>query len=61
MNGKQVIKQLESRGWSMVRVKGSHHMMQKDGKTVPIPIHGSTDIGSGLLAKIERQTGVKLQ
>jgi predicted RNA binding protein YcfA (HicA-like mRNA interferase family) len=61
MNGKQVIKKLESHGWRLVRVKGSHHMMEKEGRTVPIPVHGSTDIGSGLLAKIERQTGVKLQ
>jgi len=28
---------------------------------VPIPVHGATDIGKGLLAEIERQTGVKLK
>jgi predicted RNA binding protein YcfA (HicA-like mRNA interferase family) len=35
--------------------------MQKNGKVVPIPIHGSEEIGKGLLAEIERQTGVKLK
>jgi predicted RNA binding protein YcfA (HicA-like mRNA interferase family) len=61
MNGRQIIKKLESEGWTLVRVKGSHHLMQKGGKTVPVPVHGSIDIGAGLLAKIERQTGVRLQ
>jgi predicted RNA binding protein YcfA (HicA-like mRNA interferase family) len=36
-------------------------MMKKNGKVIPIPVHGSKDIGSGLLSDIERQTGVKLK
>ncbi len=35
--------------------------MEKDGLTVPIPVHGTADIGKGLLAAIERQTGVELK
>jgi predicted RNA binding protein YcfA (HicA-like mRNA interferase family) len=35
--------------------------MEKDGKTIPIPVHGSKEIGKGLLAEIERQTGVKFK
>lgn len=61
MNGKQIIKLLESAGWRVVRVRGSHHMLQKNAKTVPVPIHGTKDIGQDLLAKIEKQTGVKLR
>lgn len=60
MNGKQVIKALERDGWAQTRVNGSHHMMRKGGMTVPIPVHGSRDLGMGLLKKIEKQTGVKL-
>ena len=60
MNGKQVIKQLEHNGWVQARVNGSHHMMKKDGITVPVPIHGARDLGIGLVKKIEQQTGVKL-
>lgn len=45
----------------MKRVSGSHHIMGKDGKIVPIPVHGSTDLGKGLIAKIEKQTGVKMK
>ena len=34
--------------------------MQKNGKGIPVPVHGNKDIGKGLIAKIERDTGVKL-
>ena len=59
MNGKQVIKILETHGWTQTRVNGSHHMLKKGGVTVPIPVYGAQDLGMGLLKKIEKQTGVK--
>jgi predicted RNA binding protein YcfA (HicA-like mRNA interferase family) len=43
------------------RVHGSHHIMVKDGKAVPVPVHGKRDVGAGLLAAIQRQSGVKLK
>jgi predicted RNA binding protein YcfA (HicA-like mRNA interferase family) len=61
MNGNEIIKKLMAAGWDLKRIKGSHHMMKKDGRIVPIPVHGSSDIGKGLLADIERQTGIKLK
>ena len=59
MNGKQVLKQLKAAGWIVVRIKGSHHMVHKDGQMCPIPVYGTSDIASGTLAKIARITGVK--
>ena len=59
MNGKQVLKQLKAAGWIVVRIKVSHHMVHKDGQMCPIPVHGTSDIASGTLAKIARITGVK--
>jgi predicted RNA binding protein YcfA (HicA-like mRNA interferase family) len=61
MNGKQVIKLLEQQGWVLIRTGGSHHVLKKNGKTVPVPVHGTDDLGKGLIATIERQTGVKLK
>ncbi|MBK8534172.1 MAG: type II toxin-antitoxin system HicA family toxin [Candidatus Competibacteraceae bacterium] len=55
-----VIKILERHGWTQTRVNGSHHMLKKDSITIPVPVHGSQDLGIGLLKKIETQTGVKL-
>lgn len=61
MNGKQLIARLKEAGWKLKRARGGHYPMEKHGVTVPVPVHGATDIGKGLLADIERQTGVKLK
>lgn len=61
MNGKAVIAKLKAAGWSLDRVHGSHHILAKDGKPVPVPVHGARGLGAGLLAAIARQTGVKLK
>jgi len=60
MSGKETIRKLKANGWSVIRVRGSHHVVSKDGKSVPIPVHGSKDLGKGIIAEIERETGVKL-
>ena len=63
MNGKQVIALLKQAGWRLARIEGSHHIMEKTGalRPVPVPVHGTKDIGSGLLANIQRQSGVTLK
>ena len=61
MTGKEIIKQLEKYGWEVLRVSGSHHRMGKGNLRTTVPIHGNRDVGKGLLAEIERQTGVKLK
>jgi predicted RNA binding protein YcfA (HicA-like mRNA interferase family) len=61
VTGKEVIARLKAAGWALDRIHGSHHILTKDGQAVPIPVHGSRDLGAGLLAAIQRQTGVKLK
>ena len=61
MNGKDIISKLKAEGWQLDRINGSHHILVKDGKAVPVPVHGGRDIGAGLIAAITRQTGVKLK
>ena len=61
VTGKEVIAKLKAAGWSLDRVHGSHHILTKDAKAVPVPVHGSRDLGAGLLAAIQRQSGVKLK
>jgi len=61
MNGKDVIKILKNNGWTHTSTRGSHYKMEKEGfRSVPIPVHGSKELGVGLLKAIEKQTGVKL-
>jgi predicted RNA binding protein YcfA (HicA-like mRNA interferase family) len=61
MNGKDVIAKLKADGWTLARINGSHHIFSKDGKAVPIPVHGTRDLGPGLIAAIQRQSNVKLK
>lgn len=61
MNGKEIIKKLKAAEWKLDRIHGSHHIMVKEGRAVPVPVHGTSDVGPGLIAAIERQTGVKLK
>jgi predicted RNA binding protein YcfA (HicA-like mRNA interferase family) len=59
VNGKQVIARLKAHGWTLGRTHGSHHILVKGDKAVPV--HRARDLGAGLLAAIQRQTGVKLK
>jgi predicted RNA binding protein YcfA (HicA-like mRNA interferase family) len=63
MNGKQVIAKLKAAGWVLERINGSHHIMVKEGapRCIPVPVHGGKDIGAGLLAELQRKSGVKLK
>ncbi len=61
MNGKDIIKKLQADGWHLDRINGSHHIMVKGGLAVPVPVHGSRDVGVGLVTVIARQSGVKLK
>ena len=61
MTGKEVIKILTGHGWEVLRINGSHHRMGKGASRTTIPVHGSQDLGRGLLSAIEKQTGVKLK
>ncbi len=61
MNGNEVIRKLQAAGWTLARINGSHHVMVKGGLAVPVPVHGHRDLGKGLVASIQRDTGVKLK
>lgn len=61
MTGKEVIKILKQNGWEVLRVNGSHHRLGKDSLRATVPVHGSRDLGKGLVSAIEKQTGVKLK
>lgn len=53
LNGKELIRILKSKGFKVVRIKGSHHILKdSSGKVTVIPVHSNEIIGPGLLAKI---------
>ena len=40
MKDKDLLKLFIQNGWKVVRINGSHHVLQKDKQTEVIPIHG---------------------
>lgn len=39
MKDTELIRLLKSQGWNTIRIKGSHHVMQKDNMIEVIPVH----------------------
>ena len=55
VNSAQLIRALERAGFEAVRQRGSHRRFRHpDGRMVTVPVHGSSDVGRGLLRKILR-------
>ena len=46
-------------GWRIVRISGSHIVYEKFNHRIPVPFHGSKEIGKGLLMKIKKQMNLK--
>lgn len=61
MNGYEVIKILKQHGWEVLRVNGSHCRLGKGALRITVPVHGNRDLGRGLIATIEKQSGVNLK
>jgi len=45
-------------GWSLVHVRGSHHVFKKDGKKTSVPVHGNELLKIGTLFGILSDIGV---
>ena len=52
---------LKKNGWTLTRIRGSHHIFTKDGHvTVPVPVHGNGNRDLGVFAKrLLSQAGIK--
>ncbi|RLG26097.1 hypothetical protein DRN85_01115 [Methanosarcinales archaeon] len=56
IEGRELVKFLESVGFGVTRTKGSHvRLRSKDGRVTTVPVHGNKDIPKGLLRKIIRE------
>jgi predicted RNA binding protein YcfA (HicA-like mRNA interferase family) len=53
-SGKEVCRLLEQQGWSLKRVKGSHHIYAKSGERmiITVPVHANQSLKPGLLRAI---------
>jgi len=62
MNSADIIRALKNDGWTVARVKGSHHHFSHPTKTgvVTVP-HPKKDLPIGTVRSIERQAGIRLR
>ncbi len=51
LTGREVIRAFERAGFSLVRIRGSHHILRKEGcpYAISIPVHGGKPVSKGLL------------
>lgn len=55
ITGSELIKALFKVGFSISRIKGSHHRIEHpDGRKTTVPVHGKETLGPGILLKILR-------
>jgi predicted RNA binding protein YcfA (HicA-like mRNA interferase family) len=56
VSGRNFARVVELRGWTLLRINGSHHIYGKTGSTVrlSIPIHGNKALKKGLLRHLAK-------
>ena len=59
MKSSELHRRIIKNGWTHIRTSGSHYLYEKDGRTYPVPFHGSKEIGKGLEKKIIREMQLK--
>jgi predicted RNA binding protein YcfA (HicA-like mRNA interferase family) len=59
VNGKDFVKLLRKHDWILDRIKGSHHIMRKNGISISVPVHKNEDLKPGILNSLKKQAGVE--
>lgn len=61
VSGKEFCKLLESQGWMLKRVNGSHHIYSKTGETrrISVPVHGGKALKRGLMRHLLKIAGIE--
>ena len=56
ISGREFARTIERRGWTLLRVSGSHHIYGKSGSVVrlSVPIHGNKPLKTGLLRHLAK-------
>jgi len=53
-----LIKYLSKRGFNVVHVNGSHHVLKSNNRFTTVPFHRGQQIGRGLLLAILEEAGI---
>lgn len=55
MKSSEFHRKVRKNGWRFLRAQGSHFIYLKDGRTYPVPYHGSREMGESLRKKIIKE------
>ena len=60
VSGKRFCRLLESKGWNLKRISGSHHIYAKAGNLarISVPVHGNTPLKIGLQRHLMKIAGI---
>jgi predicted RNA binding protein YcfA (HicA-like mRNA interferase family) len=59
VSGKEMCRLLERKGWTLNRIKGSHHIYKRQGhKTIAVPVHGNKTLKPGLQSRIMKDAAL---
>lgn len=58
MKYEELHQMIRKAGWKHVRTSGSHRIYEKNGRTFPVPFHGSKEVGKGLASKVIKEMGL---
>lgn len=53
-SGKDMVRFLEKQGFTVIRVRGSHHFMEGGDRRTSVPVHGNQPLKIGTLRSILR-------
>lgn len=61
VSGKRLCRLLETKGWELKRINGSHHIYAKSGSglRIPVPIHADSALKIGLQKQIMKMAGIE--
>lgn len=61
MKARELVKLIEAAGWIFEKQEGSHMIFWHPNfrRPLPVPNHGSKDLGKGLVHKILKQAGLR--
>jgi predicted RNA binding protein YcfA (HicA-like mRNA interferase family) len=58
MKGKELVRRLESEGWVVKHLRGSHVVLTKEGRHLTVPVHAGKELGKGLLHRLLKEAGL---
>lgn len=59
MKSNELHRLILANGWTVLRQNGSHVIYYKNGRTYPVPDHGSKEVGKGLEIKVKKEMGLQ--